>query len=141
MVVDSGMSQASLLPLANFVNLTMHVSSKPSVKGLYPGWTDIDGIWHTGEMKSKTLGRRLGQKPTFNVLTGSSVRPVLYFEFNIIVYQHAIHELGLGGTPSWNSLVAGEEAFFDEWDALDDKLPDIARVLATGGLEGYPEDG
>ena len=134
--VDSGMSQASLLPLANTVNLTMYITGRKSlVKHTYKGWTDIDGVYHNDRTKSVSLGSLLGRSPAYPVNLGTSARPVLSFKFEIMIYQYALHELGQGGQAAWDSLTAGSAAFHEQLDTWEERIPDIPHFTLTGEIQ------
>lgn len=117
--VRSGMSMASLLPLARSVRMMSAIQSKISSERVrekfrpyYPGGkgTSAQGL------KSIAHGNRLGED-AFIFETGTPQTPVFIFEFEIRVFHYFINENGLGPTPAWNSLKIGREAFLQTFRA------------------------
>lgn len=121
-LVDTGMSRASFYPLAAEVRLGTILNQSLSGKGPKAPYVElipvgIKGPTHDGyeapyKMKSKTLGRELGEK-AYKLTFGSDVRPMFKFEFEIVVWQHYIHEYGLDDSPNvMDSLGHGKDAFW-----------------------------
>ena len=115
--VDTGMSRASLLPLARAVRmLTVVRASINPKRGPRPGYNaGAQGgatSWEVGDPsqpKSIEAGIKAGQK-AYRLNFGTPGRPVFRFEFNIVVYQHWLHEV-YNNDPSWKSLERGTDAF------------------------------
>lgn len=129
--VDTGMSKASLLPLSRTVNAIFSIQSKRLFR---KGYTDISGVWRPEGTKSVRTGSRLGRR-AFKLLFGSHRRPVLKFEFQIVIYQHLLHEFGLVSNTSgpWNSLIAGEKAFLNHFNKnFAKRLPSLNKFILTG---------
>ena len=100
--IDTGMSRMSIAPLGRAVRMLTVVkafnSRNPGMGG------PLRGPWPS---RNQDLGEKLGQKPAFKLNFGSPARPVFYFEFDIKVFQYALHE------SEWQSLDKGREAFLD----------------------------
>lgn len=110
--VDTGMSRMSMAPLGRAVRMLTVVrdlSTSPGKHGHKPrkGLTNLDGTYDPEGWRSAALGEQLGEKPTFRLNFGSTARPVFLFEFDIKVYQYALHE------DNWESLSKGREAFLN----------------------------
>ena len=72
--VDTGMSKASIIPLAERLRLGKIVrASISSRRGPRVGYTDIRGVWHPRGEKSQATGERLGEKG-YTFETGSPDR-------------------------------------------------------------------
>jgi hypothetical protein len=126
--VDTGMSLASLQPLAAQVQMKTIIiatlrgigpKAKPGHKNLPPEWSD-----NIGPFKSRALGARLGTK-AFVIKWA----PDLCFKFKITVFQHMLHESVLNYIESknWQSLEAGKEAFIAAWK---ENIPKRLRASA-----------
>lgn len=138
-LVDSGMSAASLLPLAAKVQYRTAILAIIRGKGpsptrghgpssVFPPFED-----NIGRFKSIAFGSRLGAK-SFSVDFGNPNRPIFSMDFDISVLQHFIHENGLGNArTAQNSLalgVAAAEEFFRREIPL--RLQGLALLVATG---------
>lgn len=132
--VDTGMSKASLLPLARAVRMLGEVRAtispqRPPTKGM----TDISGTYHPNRSKSVAEGERAGQG-AFNISYGNPKRIVFHFSFETRVYQYFLHEIGAGGKSAWNSLEIGRAAMLEfirqNWTSYAD-MEDF-RWLITG---------
>lgn len=100
--VQSGMSKASIRPLARVVGEVIAINAKP-VKGL----TTLDKEYHPDEYRSIAAGEEAGASFADRVLYGSKRRPVFQFHFNILVYQYRLHEHG------WHSITRGRAAMIN----------------------------
>lgn len=135
-LVDTGMSLASLYPLATKVSkgaevrrIIMSKRKSPRRRGSY----DMSGSYNPGVPRTRTHGERLGQDAyTFKLLS----RPTgtLDFGFEVKVWQFYLHEEGVGqGSPSggMRALIAGRVAFQSYFSrAFHDAVkPDIKNIL------------
>ncbi len=118
--IDTGMSKASLLPLARAVK--MHTEMRGSISGgkKKKGAFDIHGNWDGNAERSIAEGEASSRrKAGYNLLYGSHKRPVLKFEFEITVWQYLLHEHGHKEHAAWNTIQVGRAAFLDfindEW--------------------------
>lgn len=110
--VDSGMSRASLLPLARVVKMFTEVRSsisternpRPSPRPYYNASGRRDGL------KSIAHGEELGKK-AYKVLYGTPKNPKFVFDFEIVVFQYFLHENGVRNQQAWKSLEVGRIAF------------------------------
>lgn len=105
--VHSGMSAASLFPLAAKVRVRKFIASQTvSPVGPQPGhkkaWAGFED--NIGPFKSKALGERIG-RTAFKYKNGTWIDPTFEYEFNIKVIQFYIHEW------KWNTISDGEMAF------------------------------
>lgn len=110
--VDTGMSKASLLPLARM--LRMHTEIKSTIKpkaASRKGSFTIDGVWQPDVPRTLAAGEASSAfKHGFNILYGSNKRPVFRFEYKITVWQFLINENGMGKSEAWQALSYGEIA-------------------------------
>ena len=138
MLVDTGMSRASLLPLSRKVRMLTVARASVGGDGGKKGAMDMSGKYHSDWKRGPALGEKLGDK-AFNINFGTKERPVFKFEFRIVVYQHWHHEtFGNGGTlkPSsrnMQSLAKGEAAFVDyiKQNAIL-KVPKLSEWILPG---------
>lgn len=117
--VDTGMSRASLLPLASQVRMLAEVRSSinPKTGGRSKKYKPPSG-WPTySKYKNITQGKQIGKQAYKLEFNGPNVK----FIFSIKVYQYYIGELGLSGKPPWDSLKIGEEAFLEYINKNKDK--------------------
>lgn len=111
--VDTGMSLASLSPLAAKIRQRKNIASLISGGGIKRGHYESTvskypvPAENAGKFKSRALGARLGQK-AYSIVLGNQNNPVFTFEFDIVVLQHYINE---ENGQSWNSIEKGEKAF------------------------------
>jgi len=83
MLIDTGMSKASLMPLGaqvrlgSFVNRDIFKSKKSKSK--------------RGPRKSRAAGQQLGRH-AYDIKFGTPDQPDLSFEFHIVVFQHYLHD-------------------------------------------------
>jgi len=139
MKADTGMSKASLLPLARKVRMFTEFAGtinpkRPSRLGM----TDINGRWQPKKFRSYQAGLRAGvEGKGFKINVGSPNRPVLNFQFNIQVFQYFLHEFGYRGKTgqTWNTLNIGTQAFLQTFeDRAEDFVPDLMIWLLTGTI-------
>lgn len=136
--IDSGMSMASMMPLAAKVRLATFLRSKitGSSRGTRSGYTDMNFSYSGSQQKSIAHGQRLGAR-AYDLTFGSTLNPRMTFEFNIVVLQHFLHESSSNYKRShnWQSLNNAKKAFLSAWDILyyDYVNPrDINRWILTG---------
>jgi hypothetical protein len=104
---DTGMTGASLIPLAEQVRAKTRVTSEVTsrrVRKFRKGLTLISGSYVAKDFKSMDAGRRAA-KGASKVEFPTNTSPKAFFEFRITVFQHKFWE------PSWNSIEAAERAF------------------------------
>ena len=112
--VDTGMSKASLLPLARYLRMYTEVRNSISPKGNKKGAFDLAGSWHPDQIRGIALGETSsGLRAGYNVLYGSPKRMVFVFDFEVRVWQYLIHEQGFGKGRAWNTIEKGRAAFQD----------------------------
>lgn len=109
--VETGMSKASLLPLARAVRMltTVRASIDPRIASR-KGYTGMGGTYHPGQERSIEHGIQLGED-AYDLDYGSVNNMQLKFEFRITVFQFLIHENGLFGFEAMKALDAGRAAF------------------------------
>jgi len=136
--IDTGMSMASMMPLAAKVQLASFLRSRitGSSGGPRRGYTDMNFNYNPSQQKSIAHGQRLGAR-AYDLTFGSTLNPKLTFEFNIVVLQHYLHESSSNYKRShhWQSLERGREAFLAAWNILHDEYvnpQDINRWILTG---------
>lgn len=115
--IDTAMSVASFLPLAQDVRLKGLIEGKISLRerqSAYPH-TSVppEFLSNLGVKKSASFGAELGED-CYRIKYGTPYKPVFIFDFNIPVYQYFLHETGKVGTP-WKSLEAGYTAMDAYW--------------------------
>lgn len=109
--VDTGMSFASVVPFARFVNAVG--VDMPVATSLPKKWVTsmATGKAIVGRKKSITEGLKAGRiGSAFNVKEGSPNRPIFQMWFSIQVFQYYLHEYGYQ-TPAWNSLSKARNAY------------------------------
>jgi len=138
MSVDTGMSVATLSPLARKMNVQKFISMKLAMsKGAKKGHRKLYGKWadNNASYKSVGLGERLGEY-AYTVTYGDANHIVLGFEFDIKSFQHFMRESDLSGfasTAPWNSIEAGMEAMKEYiQNHIQDYIPSVARWLFEG---------
>ena len=141
MLVDTGMSRASLLPLSRKVRMLTVARASIGGNGDKKGameLTPTGGEWNPNLTRGPALGEKLGDR-AFTLNFGTKDKPVFKFEFRIVIYQHWYHEnFGNGGTLKPNSrnmrsLEKGEAAFVDyiKQNAAS-KVPKLAEWILPG---------
>lgn len=130
--VETGMSMASLIPLAKAVRMATEVRSKIAgartkrgVQGVY----SITGEYNRFGYKTPATGERFGKK-AYNIEVGTAKSPNFIFEFEISVYQYLLREHGVNGkdtnsTP-WDSLNKGRDAFYAY---INKELPKFRAII------------
>lgn len=143
MAVDTGMSVASLQPLAAKVRLATVIREIARGKGpkrRSPGDVPQAPFQDNfGPFRSRALGERLGRN-AFELEFGTPRTPLLKFQFRIVILQHFLNDNGLGNVanpPVWQSLEKGEAAFLDHFNrefAARNFGARISEMLLTGRL-------
>lgn len=125
MSIDTGMSVASLQPLAAKVRLRTIILETLRGKGpkFKKGFTDLSGAYHANQNKSRAHGERLGRQ-AYKLEFGTPNNPDLRFEFDIVVFQHQFHD------PTWQSLQKGQQAFIDFFEANFDRIVKVDDLVA-----------
>jgi len=136
--IDTGMSMASMMPLAAKVQLATFLRSKISGSsgGTRRGYTDMNYNYSRSQQKSIAHGQRLGSK-AYDLSFGSTLNPHMTFEFDIVVLQHHLHESSANYKQShhWESLDRGKKAFLTAWNNLHSEYVnpiEINRWILTG---------
>jgi len=144
--VDTGMSAASLMPLAAKVQVRSQIEAQLAGMGTptKPGHKTLYGRWasNNAEFKSRTLGEQLGKK-SFALTYGDANNPIFSFDFEIAVFQLYLHETSenwmneRGGRKSqnWHAIEAGYFAFLKHFDDNVDSYINVDR-FAQIMLEG-----
>lgn len=134
--IDTGMSKASLEPLAANIGLASALAESARGMGAAParGSFDLEGNWHPDRMRSKAAGRREGKK-AYRLTFGTPVRPEMIFTFKIVVWQYKIHELGMFGNDPWNSLGKGRDAFLGYFNREYPKIADAPLYDLLGRIQ------
>jgi hypothetical protein len=137
--VETGMSKASLLPLAAEVRMKSIIKAtiSPTIRRK-KGLVDISGTYHPDKFKSAAVGEQLGVRGKAYVLNyGSPSVPVFKFMFSIEVYQYALYENGYGSVQAYNTLERGKKAFVSYLtDNLRDAFPKLADWLTIQSTKG-----
>jgi len=156
--VDTGMSLASIQPLAKFVGQKTALIA--SLRGLgpriKPGHRHAYGRFanNTGKYKSRAFGERLGNQAVRNkryvVGFGTRKRPIFRFKFEIAVLQYFLNESRFiiptekGGktrmTSGWNTLGKAYLRFMVVWEQETSKSKKLKESfigwLVTGKIAG-----
>jgi hypothetical protein len=107
--VDTGMSAASLEPLAQSVGTSILDDISPFIKHDQRNWgTAMSGLSQKGRIRSIDAGFRSGLS-AYRFSFGSVKNPYFIFEFKINVWQYAFWE----EKGRWNSLEVGLNWFVD----------------------------
>jgi hypothetical protein len=129
-VVDTGMSKASLLPLAAKVRLKAEISTQILGGGKKKNTNEnLSGIWASNnksnnKYKSKAFGERLG-RDAFEYQLGSTTGKDWKFSFDIPVFHYFLHENGIAPKGHfYNSLGRGAIAFKE---AFDSKIVELLK--------------
>lgn len=129
--IDTGMSFATLLPLAKKVKLLDLVMAGIPV-GKVGGKYNPGSNWpKAGEYKTAEHGKILGKK-AYKLRFGTAKNPTFIFEFDIVVLQYYLHETGLANnsTGAWHSLDIGKAAFLDFFhNHFDAYMPKIGEII------------
>lgn len=125
--VDTGMSMASLFPLAEKLKYAEFVSAELlRANGSKPGYK-------YGGTKSVTRGKEFGRQ-AYRLDFGTTISPVLKFDFQTVVYQYSINEIGMGNNnqDAWNSLEKGKASFLEFFESQFENymdLPTLGKLL------------
>lgn len=128
--IDTGMSAASVLPLAAALRFKGKVQStiRSQSRGPRKGYGDPMDY---SKWRSIRHGMKLGER-AYKLSYGTAARTLFQFEFNITVYQHSFHE------ELWNTIPKAEQAFLASLNAqIDDygvKLRRDLKSIFTGGV-------
>lgn len=136
--VDTGMSKASLIPLAREVQLKTIIADAARGFGPRKGYTDMSGTYHPDQVRSPEHGERLGQS-AYTLEFGTPTNPELLFNFNIVVFQYFLHESleNYQNSSNWKSLEKGKKAFLDYWNKNYDKGKyEISKSVTRWLIEG-----
>lgn len=114
--VDTGMSAASLLPLAEETGVFEEIldsirpkrSRRSGHKNLQHPWSDNNAKWKTLDLGYDIATKAL-RSGEHNVSFGTENVPQFNFRFEIVVFQYHIHELGPNGN-NWRTLNTGNRA-------------------------------
>lgn len=117
--VDTGMSKASLLPLARLLRMYTEVKGSIGSKGSKKGSYDINGTWHKAGTRSMAEGEASNQiRAGHNLLHGSAKRMVFVFEFEVTVWQYLLRDQNnIGEDRAWRTIEIGRAAFNDHFEA------------------------
>lgn len=134
--IDTGMSMASLQPLAANVRLSSFLQESLEGRGFRKGGYDMNGAYDPSKNRSKAAGRRAGEK-AYLLSFGTHLNPELTFSFKIQVYQWYLHELGIGkgSVTPWRALDHGKKAFINHFNThfkTEVKAGTVLRLI-TGG--------
>ncbi len=135
--IDTGMSAASMLPLATDVRLRSFLNAQIQSQSKGPKKRDRGG--ETKVLESRALGERVAEaKQNHRLEFGTPEQPGLLFTFDIVIFQYFLQENGLGYRNKkgpQDSLLKGEEAFLDAFSRNFEKFvdPKIIGVWLTTG--------
>jgi len=140
--IDTGMSIASLRPLAGVVRHRVGLEAARPTSGAVP-WNkqkgktkSLDYYWGSGG-KGKGAGETLG-KTAFKVERMKENKMTMIFEYRVNVGQWALHEgKDTKYSQNWQSLAAGKAAFHKEWDVQMEKrisTNKLNQLLESVGL-------
>ena len=137
-MVDSGMSISSLIPLSEHVQNAGQRSKYSNVieaiihgKGPTAGNQVYDSHAYPGveKYKSESHGRSLGEK-AYDLDLGSIQSPEFNLTFEVVVLQHALHDTGPG---AWKSIEKGRVAMRNFIRAnASDYIPSVSEWLVNG---------
>jgi len=133
--IETGMSQASLIPLSEKVgygSLWSTIKSDSKRDFAKPLYT-LTGEFRKGLSRSMYRGLLAGKK-AYKLKRASAKSPTLDLVFNIKVYQHA------GWEPEQHSLAAGRQAMLDYMKAnkgsLEKRIGRLYRKIVGSYLRG-----
>jgi hypothetical protein len=137
--VDTGMSKASIIPLAKIVRISGQVRASivPNSYKKIPPYYHFGSASPTG-LKTIQAGISLGSETTM-VDFGTKMDPSTKFEFGINVLQYYLHEegIGRGSKGAWNTLEHGQAAFEKYLNEHKDEIiPDLAEWFTSGVRHG-----
>ncbi len=130
--VDTGMSRASLLPLARAVGLLTAVRRSITADRALRGRKGNIPLGPDGKKRTIAAGRRAGED-AFDFDVGTPQSPHFIFEFEIKVLQYLIREQGDDGRTAWDSIIKGRAAFLRH---IDDNASDAVRRGVRGLFRG-----
>ena len=133
--IDTGMSIASIIPLATEVNFQTLIQEAIAGNATHytKGKEYYDWAGKTGQMKTPALGEELGQT-AYEIEFGTPELPKFVFRFKVSVFQYYLHEFGYAvpHAGAWNTLELGKIAFQTFLTARHREYYDmavIARIL------------
>jgi hypothetical protein len=135
--VDTGMSGATIFPLAGYVKyqwairsmITSQVKSPPKPDHIdYARYGLPDA--HSGPFKSMTRGERIGAK-SFRVTTGKKSRVILQFRYTLTAAQHVFNE---ANWKSANAAMSEFNAAFDQAMQTFNPHGVLSDYIASGRL-------
>lgn len=119
--VDTGMSKASLLPLARAVRHAASVIISPE-RPYRKGLTEMDGTYISHAYRYKQAGILRGQD-AYEITQGSADDLKWLFTFDVMIYQWSLYESSKHqGHGPWNSLPVGKAAMRGY---LKERLPGV----------------
>jgi len=135
--IDTGMSMASMLPLATNVKLQSLIEANIHGRGIHKKAYHAGGQYAGSGDKSAEHGAELGQK-AYDIEFGTPTSGKLLFRFKIVVLQYFLHEQGLAkrNSHNWQSLTKGATAFVNYWETQQDKYltPELLETILNGEL-------
>lgn len=128
--IDTGMSMASMLPLASKVRAAKLLQERiSSEKGdhkknfyTFPGGVKTDR--KKMPSKGEAAGRKALSSRKHDISFGTPSAPQLIFKFEVVVFQFQIREHGLDDNSPWAAIEAGRAAFLARWQEV---LPKYIR--------------
>lgn len=140
--VDTGMSAATILPLAKKARIDMEIRqiikaqrnpARAKTDYTRVGITRMDGVYDTSGWRNMKVGEQAARKAS-KLLFGSEKRPWMVFEFDITVYQYALHE------KEWKSLTILFKSFNDYLKRNMEKALDrkgLLKIMKPISERGY----
>jgi len=130
MKLDTGMSRASLLPLAARIGYEFNINN---IRSSRKGYTTITGEYRSDGIRDIQHGIDLGRR-AYTLKRASISSPSLDFSFKIVVYQHLKYE------DMQESLERGKEAMV-EWmnqnkSELENKIGRLYRKVTGTYFRG-----
>lgn len=124
--VDTGMSMASILPLAAEVGYDIIISPRREPRKGYTSFTSYFPMMEKGPAEGANLG-----KDAFSITWGRPGRPEWRFRFEIKVYHWWLHEHGIvPPNEPWNALVLGRIAMINYMkDNVSNYVPRLAEFV------------
>ena len=126
--IDTGMSAASLEPLAQEVGTSIIGDISPFIKHAQRPWgTAMSGLSQKGRIRSVDTGFKAGLK-AYRFSFGSVKNPYFIFEFKINVWQYSFWE------NHWGSLTVGLNYFVD---FVESNFEDYVPFDLTDAINPY----
>lgn len=130
--IDTGMSMASMIPLAAKVQYAKEIKDAVSGREAKKGWYDLHKVYHKDKFRSRTGGerearKRIGREHVFSIGTASN--PKFEFRFEIVIFHWIMRP------NATKAIDAGEVAFKTTFNALIKKSNigrDIVSYMRTG---------